>query len=112
MVPWAMGPCPWSMVEHAFDIRYYYHYIPLPQSISIHALPEIAASPKVDIVLIPYPGSVVDGQKNVIKFIPFVCPSSIPTTAPHARARSPWNGSRRTDELDKIYPIRLSVIYP
>ena len=35
-----------------------------------------------------------DGQTNGINFIPFVCPSSIPTTTPRARARSPRIGVR------------------
>jgi hypothetical protein len=51
-------------------------------------------------------------QTNGIKFIPFVCPSSIPTTAPHRTARPPGSDRclRRTDESDKILFICPSSI--
>ena len=55
---------------------------------------------------------VRDGQTNGIKlFIPFVCSLSIPPTTPRP-ALARLGCSRRTDEWDKIYPIRLSVVYP
>ncbi len=55
-----------------------------------------------------------DGQTNGIKFIPFVCPTSIPrynhTVLPCSLASD--RSSRRTDEWDNFFSIRLSVIYP
>jgi hypothetical protein len=39
-------------------------------------------------------GSVIEAARRGIKFIPFVCPSSIPTTTQHARSRSPRIGVR------------------
>jgi hypothetical protein len=51
-----------------------------------------------------------DGQTNGIKFIPFVCPSSMySTTTPRALARSPRIGVRDGQTNGKFYPIRLSV---
>jgi hypothetical protein len=53
---------------------------------------------------------VRDGQTNGIKFIPFVCPSSIPTTTQLARLGSVFETARHGIKI--TYPIRLSVIYP
>ena len=52
-----------------------------------------------------------DGQTNVKKNFPFVCPSSIPTTKPRARARLPRISDRDGQtNVKKIIPF--VVIYP
>ena len=54
-------------------------------------------------------GSVFYNTDEFDKMYAFVCPPSSPTTTPSA---SSVRSLRRTDELDKIYPIRLSSTYP
>ena len=61
----------------------------------------------------PLSSNHCDGQTNWNNFIPFVCPSQVnaspPTLPSSTTIEQPL---RRTDELDKFYPIRLSVASP